>query len=102
MRYASARSNLEEVDLHGAVAEVQHDGALGAEPQGQVGQPRQLVTLPWRHVGARLQQVLAHVVAEVLQQGDLRREHKKILKNQDEGEQDEMETNYEKVKSTGQ
>lgn len=66
-----SRPHLEEVDLHGAVGEVQHDGALGSEPDGQVRQPRQLVALPPRDVGARLQQVLAHVVAEVLEQRDL-------------------------------
>lgn len=53
---------------------MQHDGALGSEPHGKVGQPRQLVALPPRDVGARLQQVLAHVVAEVLEQRDLRGE----------------------------
>lgn len=64
-------THLEEVDLHGAVGEVQDDGALGAEPQGEVGETRQLVAVPPRHVGAGLQQVLAHVVAEVFQQRDL-------------------------------
>lgn len=60
--------HLEEVDLNCAVGQVQHDGALGSEPDGEVRQPRQLVALPPRDVGAGLQQVLAHVVAEVLQQ----------------------------------
>ena len=63
--------DLEEVDLHAAVAEVQHNGALGAEPVAQEGQARQLVSVPRRDVGARLQQVLTHVVPEVLQQRDL-------------------------------
>lgn len=47
---------------------MQDDGALGPEPEGQVGQPGQLVSFPPRDVGAGLQQVLAHVVAEVFQQ----------------------------------
>lgn len=64
-------SNLEEVDLNGAVCEVQDDGALGPEPEGEVRQPRQLISVPPRHVGAGLQQVLAHVVAEVFQQSNL-------------------------------
>lgn len=61
-------SNLEEVDLNGAVTEVQDDGTFGPEPQGEVRQPRQLISVPSRHVGPRFQQVLAHVVAEVLQE----------------------------------
>lgn len=32
-------SNLEKVDLNGAVGEVQDDGALGSEPEGKVRQP---------------------------------------------------------------
>ena len=60
-------SDLEEVDLHGAVGEVQHDGAAGAEPVREVGQASQLVAVTPRHVGAGLQQVLAHVVTEVLE-----------------------------------
>lgn len=64
-------AHLEEVDLHTAITEVQDDGAAGAEPGPQVGEPGQLVTFPRRDVGARLQQVLAHVVSEVLQEGDL-------------------------------
>lgn len=64
-------THLEEVDLNGAVGQVQHDGALGPEPEGEVGQPGQLVPFPPGDVGAGLQQVLAHVVAEVFQQGDL-------------------------------
>lgn len=59
--------HLEEVDLHGAVAEVQGDGSAGAEPRAEVGQPGQLIPLPRGDVGARLQQVLAHVVPEVFQ-----------------------------------
>lgn len=61
-------SHLEEVDLNGAVAQVQDDGALGSEPEREIGQPRQLVSFPPRDVGASLQQVLTHVVAEILQQ----------------------------------
>lgn len=61
-------SNLEEVDLDRAVAEVQDDGALCSKPQREVRQPRQLVPFPPRHVGAGLQQVFAHVVTEVLKQ----------------------------------
>lgn len=66
--------HLEEVDLHSAVGEVQHDGALGSEPDGQVRQPRQLVALPPCNVGARLQQMLAHVIAKVFEQRDLCKE----------------------------
>lgn len=62
-----AEAHLEEVDLHSAVAEEQDDGAAGAEPGAEVGQPCQLVPFPRRDVGACLQQVLAHVVAEVLE-----------------------------------
>lgn len=61
-------SHLEEVDLDGAIAQVQDDGALGSEPEGEIGQSRQLVSLPPRHVGAGLQQVLTHVIAEIFQQ----------------------------------
>lgn len=61
-------SHLEEVDLNGAIAQVQDDGALGSEPEGEIGQPRQLVSFPPRDVGAGLQQVLAHVIAEIFQQ----------------------------------
>lgn len=61
-------SNLEEVDLNGAVGEVQDDGALGSEPEGEVRQPCQLVSFPPRNVGTGLQQVLAHVIAEIFQQ----------------------------------
>lgn len=64
-------SNLEEVDLNGAVGEVQDDGALGSEPEGEVRQSCQLVSFPTCDVGAGLQKVLAHVVAEILQQGYL-------------------------------
>jgi len=70
-------SDLEEVHLHGAVGEVQHDGAARAEPEREVGQARQLVAVTPRHVGAGLQQVLAHVVAEVLEQCDLRDQSKR-------------------------
>lgn len=71
-------SDLEEVDLHGAVAEVQHDGALSAEPVAQEGQAGELVAVPRRDVGARLQQVLTHVVTEVLQQRDLHTQRIKV------------------------
>lgn len=65
-------TNLEEVDLHSAVAEVEHDGALRAEPVAQVGQACELVPVTRRYVSACFQQVLAHVVPEVLQQRDLK------------------------------
>lgn len=61
-------SHLKEVDLNGAVGEVQDDGALGSEPEGEVRQSCQLVSFPPRDVGAGLQQVLAHVIAEIFQQ----------------------------------
>lgn len=64
-------THLEEVDLHAAVAQVQDDGAARAEPGAQVGQPGQLIPFPRRDVGTRLQQVLAHVVPEILEEGDL-------------------------------
>lgn len=64
-------AHLEEVDLHTAITEVQDDGTAGTEPGPQVGEPGQLVAFPRRDVGARLQQVLAHVVSEILQEGDL-------------------------------
>ena len=60
-------SDLEEVDLHSAVGEVQHDGTAGAEPVREVGQASQLIPVASCHVGAGLQQVLAHVVTEVLE-----------------------------------
>ena len=59
---------LEEVDLDGAVGEVHHHSSAGPEPGLQGGDPGQLVLLPHLHVGARLQQVLLHVVPEVVQQ----------------------------------
>lgn len=61
-------SNLEKVDLNGAVGEVQDDGALGSEPEGKVRQPCQLVSFSPRNVGAGLQQVLTHIIAEIFQQ----------------------------------
>lgn len=64
-------SYLEKVDLNGAVSEVKDDGALCPEPEGEVGQPRQLIAFPPCNVGAGFQQVFAHVVAEVLEQSDL-------------------------------
>ncbi len=74
-------SNLEEVDLNGAVGEVQDDGALGSEPEGEVRQSCQLVSFPTRNVGAGLQQVLAHVIAEIFQQRDLQKEKEQVHKN---------------------
>lgn len=71
-------ANLEEVDLNSAVAEVQDDGALGSEPEGEVGQSGQLVPFPPRNVGAGLQQVLTHVIAEIFQQRDLEGENVRI------------------------
>ena len=59
---------LEEVDLHGAVGQVHHHSSAGPEPGLQGGDPGQLVLLPHLHVGARLQQMLLHVVPEVVQQ----------------------------------
>lgn len=70
------KTNLEEIDLNGAVGEVQDDGALRSEPQGQIRHPCQLVSFPPCHVGAGLQQVLAHVIAEVFQQRYLQRRNK--------------------------
>lgn len=75
-RYGSG-TNLEEVDLHRAVAQVEHDGALCAEPVAQVGQPRELVSVTWRYVSACFQQVLTHVVPEILQQRDLKDRRRK-------------------------
>lgn len=69
-------SNLEEVDLNCAVAEVQNDGTLCSEPKGEVRQPGQLISFPPCHVGASFQQVLAHVIAEVFQQCYLQEEIK--------------------------
>lgn len=64
-------AHLKEVDLNGAVGEVQDDGALGSEPKGEVWQSCQLVSFPPGNVGTSFQQVLAHVVAEIFQQGYL-------------------------------
>lgn len=72
-------SHLEEVDLNGPVGQVQHDGALGAEPQGEIRQTCELVSFTPRNVGTGLQQVLAHVIAEIFQQRYLQREKKKYL-----------------------
>uniref|UniRef100_A0A0E9WZ70 Uncharacterized protein n=1 Tax=Anguilla anguilla TaxID=7936 RepID=A0A0E9WZ70_ANGAN len=69
---------LEEVDLHCAIAEVKHDGALGAEPVTKVGQARQLIAVPRGDVGSSLQQVLTHVVTEVFEQSDLLGEHGRV------------------------
>lgn len=70
-------TNLEEVDLHRAVAQVEHDGALRAEPVAQVGQACEFVSVTRRYVSTRLQQVLAHVVPEILQQSDLKDRRKR-------------------------
>ena len=78
---------LEEVDLHGAVGEVHHHGARRPEPGLERGDTGELVLLPHLdtqdeildlpmnvqllshlHVGPRLEQVLPHVVLEVVQQ----------------------------------
>lgn len=59
--------HLEEVDLHSAITEVQDDGTAGPEPVPQVGQAGQLVPFPGRDVCPCLQQVLTHVIPEVLQ-----------------------------------
>ena len=59
---------LEEVDLDGPVGEVHHHGPAGPEPGLEGGDTRQLVLLPHLHVGPGLQQVLLHVVPEVVQQ----------------------------------
>ena len=64
-------AHLEEVDLHRAITKVQDDGTAGTKPGTQVGQPGQLITLPWCDIGPRLQQVFAHVVSEILKEGDL-------------------------------
>ena len=86
---------LEEVDLHGAVGEVHHHGPARPEPGLQGRDTGQLVLLTHLgggvrrsegrsegvrsgerkdlHVGASLQQVLLHVVPEVVQQLHLRR-----------------------------
>ena len=76
---------LEEVDLHGAVGEVHHHGARRPEPGLERGDTGELVLLPHLdtqahsvstkvqllshlHVGPRFEQVLPHVVLEVVQQ----------------------------------
>ena len=59
---------LEEIDLHGAVGEVHDDGPAGAEPGLEGGDPGELVLLPHLHVGPGLQQVLLHVVTEIVQE----------------------------------
>lgn len=75
-------SHLEEVDLNGSVGQVQHDGALGAEPQGEIRQTCELVSFTPRNVGTGLQQVLAHVIAEIFQQGYLQGKRKyQIINN---------------------
>lgn len=64
-------AHLEEVDLHAAITEVQYDGAAGAEPGAQVGEPGQFIAFSRCDVGPGLQQVFTHIVPEILQQGDL-------------------------------
>ena len=78
---------LEEVDLHGAVGEVHHHGARRPEPGLERGDTGELVLLPHLdtqdeilylpmnvqllshlHVGPRLEQMLPHVVLEVVEQ----------------------------------
>ena len=88
-------SYLEEVYLHGAVAEVQDDGALGSEPVAEVGEPSQLVTVTPRHVSPRLQQALTHVVTEIFQQGDLEEE---VCREQKNGGRREIKRWDERVK----
>lgn len=68
---APGPAHLEEIDLYGAVAEVQDDGAARAEPCPQVGQPSQLISFPGRDVSPRLQQVFTHVIPEILEESDL-------------------------------
>lgn len=64
-------AHLEEIDLYGAIAEVQDDGAARAEPCPQVGQPSQLISLPGCDVSPRLQQVFTHVIPEIFEESDL-------------------------------
>ena len=59
---------LEEVDLHGAVSEVHHHGPASSEPGLEGGNTGELVLLPDLHVGPGLEEVLLHVVPEVVQQ----------------------------------
>lgn len=66
-----APAHLEEVNLHRAITKVQDDGTAGTKPGTQVGQPGQLITLPWCDIGPCLQQMFAHVVSEILKEGDL-------------------------------
>lgn len=77
---ADTAAHLEEVDLHGAVAEVQHDGGLCPEPVSQKRQACELVTVTGSDVHPRLEQVLTHEVPEILQQSDLRMEGGKVNK----------------------
>lgn len=58
-------AHLEEVDLNGAVGEVQDDGALGSEPEGKVRQPCQLVSFSSRNVCTSFQQMFTHVIPEI-------------------------------------
>jgi hypothetical protein len=72
-------TDVEKVDLQRPVAQMQHNGRLGAEPGVQTGQPGQFVALPDGNVGARLDQVLVHVRAEVLEQCDLLFQRRRVL-----------------------
>lgn len=72
--------HLEEVDLHGSVAKVQHDGALRAEPVTEVRQPGELISVPGSDVCPGLQQVLAHVISKILKEGNLKRHRGSLVK----------------------
>lgn len=74
--------HLEEVDLHSSVAEVQHDGALCAEPVAKVRQSGELIAVPGSDVCPGFQQVLAHVIPEILEEGNLRRHEEILTRNQ--------------------
>ena len=58
----------EEVYLHRPVGEVHHYSSAGSEPGLECGDTRQLVLLPHLHVSPGLEQVLLHVVPEVVQE----------------------------------
>ena len=77
--YALLLAYIEEVDLQCPVAQVQHNGRLGAEPGVQAGQPRNLVTLANWNVGARLDQMLIHVGSEVFEQRYLLLQSRRIF-----------------------
>lgn len=52
---------------------MQHDGALRAEPVAKVRQSGELIAVPGSDVCPGFQQVLAHVIPEILEEGNLRR-----------------------------